>query len=85
MPVLATSLSGVEGMGVREHLVKYLRAEEAGAEGTEEEKSGDSLSPQQRVKALQQTVVRLTGLETDENKLTVIAFLEDLLKSCEEP
>lgn len=84
MSALATSLSGEEGMAIRAHLVKYLRAEEAETEGAEEERHGDSYTPQQRVKTLQETVIRLKGLETDLNKQTIVAFMEDLLKSCEE-
>ncbi|KAK7926149.1 hypothetical protein WMY93_008459 [Mugilogobius chulae] len=84
MSALAKSLSGEEGRGIRVHLVKYLRAEEAATEGAEEERHGDSFTPQQRVKALEQTVVRLKELQAEENKETVVAFLEDLLKSCDE-
>ncbi|KAJ0004517.1 hypothetical protein NQD34_010731 [Periophthalmus magnuspinnatus] len=85
MSALAKSLSGEEGGAIRVHLMKHLRAEEAATEGAEDERHGDSFTPQQRVKVLEQTVDRLRGLETEVNKDNVVAFLEDLLKSCEEP
>ncbi|KAM9847037.1 HEAT repeat-containing protein 6 [Aulostomus maculatus] len=91
MPALSTSLSGEEAMGIKDHLFKYLKAEERG-EGTEGEKDtgGDSSNPQQRVMGLQQTLIRLKGLKADEeaqreqesSKEVVVAFLEDLIKNC---
>uniref|UniRef100_A0A665U8R4 HEAT repeat-containing protein 6 n=1 Tax=Echeneis naucrates TaxID=173247 RepID=A0A665U8R4_ECHNA len=92
MPALGASLAGEEGRGIKEHLVRYLRAEEGGEEGTEGEKDtrGDSFNPQQRIRRLQQTLLRLKGLEEgggeeDKGKEVVSSFLEDLLKTCEEP
>uniref|UniRef100_A0A665U8S1 HEAT repeat-containing protein 6 n=1 Tax=Echeneis naucrates TaxID=173247 RepID=A0A665U8S1_ECHNA len=54
MPALGASLAGEEGRGIKEHLVRYLRAEEGGEEGTEGEKDtrGDSFNPQQRIRRL---------------------------------
>ncbi|CAL1573479.1 unnamed protein product [Knipowitschia caucasica] len=84
MAALAKSLAGAEGAAIRVHLVKYLRAEEGATEGAEEERHGDSFTPQERVKALEQNVVRLRALPAEMNKETVVDFLEDLLKSCDE-
>lgn len=88
MPALAASLAGEEGRGIKEHLIKYLRAEEGG-EGAE----GDSFNPQERIKGLQQTLIRLKGLKAEgegqrqqeSSKEVVVGFLDDLLKTCEEP
>ncbi|XP_071378049.1 HEAT repeat-containing protein 6 [Centroberyx affinis] len=92
MPALGASLAGEEGRGIKEHLIKYLRVEEGG-EGTEGEKDGkgESVNPQQRIGGLQQTLNRLKGLEVGgeggekTGKEVVVEFLEDLLKTCEEP
>nr|XP_020508665.1 HEAT repeat-containing protein 6 [Labrus bergylta] len=97
MPALGSSLSGNEGRGIREHLMKYVRAEEGGGEGgggTEggegaqgEKDTGDSFTPQQRIGGLQQTLIRLKGLEAageeERGREEVVDFLEDLLKTCE--
>ncbi|XP_042355833.1 HEAT repeat-containing protein 6 [Plectropomus leopardus] len=91
MRALGASLAGEEGKGIKEHLIKYLRAEEGGAEG-EKDAGGDSFTPQQRVGGLQQTLIRLKALkaegeerrEEESGKEVVVQFLEDLLKICEE-
>ena len=91
MPALVASLEGEEGRAIKEHLIKYVRAEEGGGEGEQGEKEagGDSSTPQQRVGGLQQTLIRLKELqaeaEEERGKEVVVQFLEDLLKSCEEP
>ncbi|KAM3600846.1 uncharacterized protein V6R79_003569 [Siganus canaliculatus] len=100
MPALGTSLSGDEGSAIKQHLVKYVRADEGGGvgggggEGEQREKDaeGDIFTPQQRVGGLQQTVVRLKELKPDgesrgeeeRGKEVVVHFLEDLLKVCED-
>ncbi|XP_047463986.1 HEAT repeat-containing protein 6 [Mugil cephalus] len=90
MPALGASLGGEEGRSIREHLMKYLRAEEGGGEEGEKETGGDSVNPQQRVGGLQQTVIRLKELksegegEEERVKEEVVQVLEDLLKTCEE-
>ncbi|XP_070838818.1 HEAT repeat-containing protein 6 [Chaetodon trifascialis] len=94
MPALRASLAGEEGSAIKEHLIKYLRAEEGGGDGEQREKDavGDSVTPQQRVGGLQQTLIRLKGLkaegegrgEEERAKEVVVLFLEDLLKTCEE-
>ncbi|MEQ2181006.1 hypothetical protein GOODEAATRI_007003 [Goodea atripinnis] len=95
MPELSASLAGEEGRGIKEHLIKYLKAEEGEEktggedEAREERNSGEeSNHPQQRVGGLQQTLVRLKGLEAEEEggeeKEVVVCFLEDLLQICEE-
>ncbi|KAJ4929952.1 hypothetical protein JOQ06_018968 [Pogonophryne albipinna] len=88
MAGLGESLAGEEGGGIKEHLIKYLRAEEGGGEAAEGEKdaAGDSFTPQQRVGGVQQTLVRLKELQGEEGrgKELVVDFLEDLLKTCEE-
>ncbi|XP_074467012.1 HEAT repeat-containing protein 6 [Sebastes fasciatus] len=94
MPTLGASLDGEEGRGIKEHLIKYLRAEEGAGEGAEGEKDagGDSFTPQQRIGGLQQTLNRLKELEAEgegrgeeeRGKDVVVDFLEDLLKTCEE-
>ncbi|MEQ2214760.1 hypothetical protein XENOCAPTIV_019166, partial [Xenoophorus captivus] len=73
MPELSASLAGEEGRGIKEHLIKYLKAEEGEEktggedEAREERNSGEeSNHPQQRVCGLQQTFVRLKGLEAEE-------------------
>uniref|UniRef100_A0A673A4L6 HEAT repeat-containing protein 6 n=1 Tax=Sphaeramia orbicularis TaxID=375764 RepID=A0A673A4L6_9TELE len=55
MPAIGASLAGEEGKGIRVHLVKYLRAEEGGVGGAEEEKDvgADSSNPQQRLRVQQ--------------------------------
>ncbi|XP_054481118.1 HEAT repeat-containing protein 6 [Anoplopoma fimbria] len=95
MPSIGASLAGEEGKGIKEHLIKYLRAEESGGEGAEGEKEagGDSVTPQQRIGGLQQTLIRLKELEAEgegrgeeeRSKEMVVQFLEDLLKTFEEP
>lgn len=94
MLALGASLASEEGRGIKEHLIKYLRAEEGGGgggEGAEREKDagGDSFTPQQRVGGLQQTLSRLKAEEEgrgeeESSKEVVVHFLEDLLKTCEE-
>uniref|UniRef100_A0A4W6D8K1 HEAT repeat-containing protein 6 n=1 Tax=Lates calcarifer TaxID=8187 RepID=A0A4W6D8K1_LATCA len=94
MPALGQSLAGEEGKGIKEHLIRYLRAEEGGGEGAEGEKDagGDGFNPQQRIGCLQQTLIRLKGLEAEgegggkeeRGKEVVVSFLEDLTKTCEE-
>ncbi|KAL6098627.1 heatr6 [Pungitius sinensis] len=90
MPSLGASLAGEEGRGIKEHLIRYLRAEEGGGEGAEGEKEtgGDSFTPQQRVGGLQRTLNRLKELEAEgeegTSKEMVLHFLEDLLKICED-
>lgn len=95
MPALRASLAGEEGRGIKEHLIKYLRAEEGGGEGAQGDKDsgGDSFTPQERIGGLQQTLIRLKGLkaegegqgEEERGKEVVVDFLQDLLKTCEEP
>ncbi|XP_029957461.1 HEAT repeat-containing protein 6 [Salarias fasciatus] len=90
MPALAVSLASEEGSGIREHLVKYLRAEEGGVEEAEGEKDAkeESFHPQQRAGDLLQTLSRVKGLraegEEERSKEVVVHFLEDLLKTCED-
>ncbi|XP_069577814.1 HEAT repeat-containing protein 6 [Brachyistius frenatus] len=93
MPALAASLAGEEGRGVKEHLIKYLRAEEGGGGGAGEEgeknTEGDSFHPQQRLGGLRQTLIRLRAEgegwgEGEGGKEVVVPFLEDILKTCEE-
>lgn len=95
MPALGVSLAGEEGRGIKEHLIKYLRVEDGGGEGAQGEKDtgGDGFTPQQRIGGLQETLIRLKGLKAEEEgrgeeqrgKEVVMNFLEDLLKTCEEP
>ncbi|XP_041658159.1 HEAT repeat-containing protein 6 [Cheilinus undulatus] len=98
MPTLGTSLAGDEGRGIKEHLIKYVRAEEGSSGGGggvgeeeqgEKETGGDSFTPQQRVGGVQQTLIRLKELkfegEEERGKEEVVLFLEDLLKTFEEP
>ncbi|TDH04887.1 hypothetical protein EPR50_G00137710 [Perca flavescens] len=95
MPALGASLAGEEGRGIKEHLIKYLRAEEGGGEGAEGEKDavGNRFTPQQRVGGLLETLIRLKELkaegkgwgEEESGKEVVVHFLEDLLKTCEGP
>lgn len=94
MPALGASLAREEGSVIKEHLIKYVRAQEGGGDGEQREKDavGDSVTPQQRVGGLQQTLIRLRGLkaegegrgEEERGKEVVVHFLEDLLKTCEE-
>ncbi|KAF3706531.1 HEAT repeat-containing protein 6 [Channa argus] len=94
MPALAVSLASEKGRGIKEHLVKYLRAEEGGREGAEGDKDAGagSSNPQQRIGSLQQTLIRLKELKAEgqgggdeeSGKEVVVDFLEDLLKTCEE-
>lgn len=93
MPALSASLEREEGRVIKEHLIKYLRAE--GGEGAEEDKNtgGDSFNPQQRICSVQQTRIRLKeqkaeGEEQKEEesaKVLVVSFLDDLLNACDEP
>uniref|UniRef100_A0A3Q2YTK1 HEAT repeat-containing protein 6 n=1 Tax=Hippocampus comes TaxID=109280 RepID=A0A3Q2YTK1_HIPCM len=87
LPAISASLAGEEGGGLREHLLKYLRAE--GVPGEEKDAAaGDTFDPQQRVQSLQQMVQRLKAMEVDTEesaKAALICFLEDLLKDSEEP
>uniref|UniRef100_UPI0037E7AC83 HEAT repeat-containing protein 6 n=1 Tax=Semicossyphus pulcher TaxID=241346 RepID=UPI0037E7AC83 len=98
MPAIGALLNGEEGIGIKGHLIKYVRAEEGsggGGEGAQGEKDavGDSFTPQQRIGGLQQTLIRLKGLtsegegqgEEEIGKEVVVNFLEDILKTCEEP
>ncbi|KAM4545407.1 HEAT repeat-containing protein 6 [Odontesthes bonariensis] len=94
MPDLGASLASEEGRSIKEHIIKYLRAEEGGGgeEADEERDSvGGSCHPQQRIAGLEQTLTRLKGLKPEgeeakgeEGKDEVVHFLEDLLKICEE-
>ncbi|XP_070700331.1 HEAT repeat-containing protein 6 [Pempheris klunzingeri] len=94
MPALGASLAGEEALGIKEHLVKYLRAEDGGGEGPQGEKDagGDGFTPQQRIGGLQETLIRVKGLkaegegqgEEERGKEVVVHFVEDLLKTCEE-
>ncbi|XP_038565264.1 HEAT repeat-containing protein 6 isoform X2 [Micropterus salmoides] len=97
MPALGASLAGEEGRGIKEHLIKYLRAEDGGGEGAQGEKDtgGDGFTPQQRIGGLQQTLIRLKVLKAEEEGrgeeekgkevvVVVVNFLEDLLRTCEE-
>ncbi|XP_030601520.1 HEAT repeat-containing protein 6 [Archocentrus centrarchus] len=88
MPGLGASLAGEEGRGIREHLIKYLLAEEGGGEEAEKDTGGESLHPRQRIGGVQQILVRMKGLtvggEEERGKEVVTHFLEDLLKTCEE-
>lgn len=90
MPALGASLAGDEGSVIKEHLFKYIRARDGGGGGDEEQPGekdavGESVSPQQRVGGLQQTLIRLKAEgEEGRGKEVVVQFLEDLLKTCEE-
>ncbi|XP_043995712.1 HEAT repeat-containing protein 6 [Gambusia affinis] len=96
MPELSASLAGEEGRAIREHLIKYLKAEEGegktgGEDETEEERNSgeESGQLQQRLGRLQETLDRLKSLKVEEEggekeKDVVVHFLEDLLKICEE-
>lgn len=95
MPAVGASLTAEEGIGIREHLVKYIRAEDGGVNAEQEEKdeAEERFTPQQRVGGLQETLVRLKGLsaagelqaeEEAAGREVVVHFLEDLLKTCEE-
>ncbi|XP_007556397.2 HEAT repeat-containing protein 6 [Poecilia formosa] len=95
MPELSASLAGEEGRVIREHLFKYLKAEE-GEGKTGEDEAGEerncgeeSGQLQQRLGRLQEALVRLKSLKAEEEggeqeKDMVVNFLEDLLKICEE-
>ncbi|CAJ1063950.1 HEAT repeat-containing protein 6 [Xyrichtys novacula] len=101
MLVLGSSLAGDQGRGIREHLIKYVREEDGGGkgggggeEGEEaqggKDTEGDNFTPQQRIRGLQQTLMRLKelkaeGEEEEGGKKELVHFLEDLLKTCEEP
>lgn len=98
MAAVGASLAAEEGMAIREHLIKYVRAEDGGraAEQEEKDEAEERFTPQQRLGGLQETLIRLKGLtggelqaEEDEEKVeerreVVVHFLEDLLKTCEE-
>uniref|UniRef100_A0A8D3CWF0 HEAT repeat-containing protein 6 n=1 Tax=Scophthalmus maximus TaxID=52904 RepID=A0A8D3CWF0_SCOMX len=96
MPALGASLESEEGKAIKEHLLRYLRAEEGGGEGAEGEKDtgGNSFNTEQRIGRLQLTLTRLRELkaegegggggEEESGKEVVLRFLEDLLKTCEE-
>ncbi|KAM9788780.1 HEAT repeat-containing protein 6 [Neosynchiropus ocellatus] len=81
VPALARLLDGEEGRSIREHLVKYLRAEEGG-EG-EKYSGGDAFSPQQRVRDVKQTLARLEAVAAPD-KDALLGFLQQVLKACEE-
>ncbi|CDQ93708.1 unnamed protein product, partial [Oncorhynchus mykiss] len=95
MPALGMSLVMEEGRGFKEHLVKYLRGEggmdggrRGGGGGTE----GRERKGEERVRTLGETLERLRSLcvdgeedgEEERSALVVVAFLEDVLRSCEE-
>lgn len=92
MPALGASLASEEGRAIKEHLIKYVRVEEAGREEAESEKdTGYSFNPQQRIGGLQQSLARLKEIKVESEgkgeergKEVVVSFLEDLLKTCEE-
>lgn len=100
MAAVRASLAAKEGVAIREHLIKYIRAEDCGGAAEQEEKdeAEERFTPQQRLGGLQETLVRLKGLtgaagelqaeeEEEEEKAereVVVHFLEDLLKTCEE-
>lgn len=92
MPALGASLASEEGRAIKEHLIKYVRVEEAGREEAESEKdTGYSFNPQQRIRGLQQSLARLKEIKVESEgkgeergKEVVVSFLEDLLKTCEE-
>lgn len=94
LPAVGASLAADEGVGIREHLIKYIRADDGGVHGEQEEKdeAEERFTPQQRVGGLQETLVRLKGLSAAGElqsaeggaKEVVVGFLEDLLKTCEE-
>uniref|UniRef100_A0AAX7TSW6 HEAT repeat-containing protein 6 n=1 Tax=Astatotilapia calliptera TaxID=8154 RepID=A0AAX7TSW6_ASTCA len=85
---LGTSLASEEGTGIREHLMKYLRAEEGGGEEAEKDIRGESLHPRERIGSVEQILIRIKGLkvegEEERGKEMVSHFLEDLIKICEE-
>lgn len=93
LPALGASLVSDEGRSIKEHLIKYLRMDEGVREGVEGEKDTDGFNPEQRIEGLQQTLIRLKGLkavggkeeEEERDKDVVLNFLEDLIKTCEEP
>uniref|UniRef100_A0A8C5DBD4 HEAT repeat-containing protein 6 n=1 Tax=Gouania willdenowi TaxID=441366 RepID=A0A8C5DBD4_GOUWI len=94
LPALAASLGGEEGMAIREHLIKYLQAEENRGGQEEEEGEGEArrekCNPLLRTAALQQTVSRLKGLKIDgdnrkeeeTSRDAVVDLLQDLLDTC---
>lgn len=93
MPVLRASLAGEEGKAIREHLIKYLRAEEGGAGGHIEEAEGEKEEEEEsflrdRIGSLQKSLIRLNGLkaegEEEKGKEVVVYFIEDLLNTCKE-
>ncbi|XP_076024992.1 HEAT repeat-containing protein 6 [Genypterus blacodes] len=89
MDALGTSVAGERGRTIRGYVIKYLREEEEGAEEADGEKDERKkcVDPQQRMEALQQNVNRLKSLEAEgeqSGKKTVVDFLEDVLRSCEE-
>ncbi|XP_057676018.1 HEAT repeat-containing protein 6 [Corythoichthys intestinalis] len=88
LPVIAASLATEDAGGIREHLLKYLRAE--GAQGEEKDAApGDGFNPQERVQSLQKTVQQLKVMETDteeeeSGKMRLIYILEELVNACKE-
>ncbi|XP_068187351.1 HEAT repeat-containing protein 6 [Antennarius striatus] len=92
MPALGKSLSGEEGIIIKEHLIKYVKVEEIQRVEEEKDAGEDSFTPQQRVQGLQQVVIRLKELKSEGERQTeeessmevVVHFLEDLLRTCEE-
>lgn len=95
MPALGASLASEEGKNIKVHLIKYLKVDEGGREGIEDEihTMTDSCNPLQRIRGLQQTLTRLKDMkaegmrkeEEESGKEVVVDFLEDLIKTCEEP
>ncbi|XP_028278203.1 HEAT repeat-containing protein 6 [Parambassis ranga] len=90
MPPLGASLASEEGKAIREHLIKYLRAEEGGGGGDIEEAEGEKEEEEgfqkDRIGSLQKSLIRLNGLkaegEEEKGKEVVVYFIEDLLNTC---
>uniref|UniRef100_A0A669EWF4 HEAT repeat-containing protein 6 n=1 Tax=Oreochromis niloticus TaxID=8128 RepID=A0A669EWF4_ORENI len=62
---LSASLASEEGTGIREHLIKYLRAEEGGGEEAEKDIRGESLHPRERIGSVEQILIRIKGLKVE--------------------
>lgn len=68
MAAVGASLTAPEGVAIREHLSKYVRAEDGGggaAEEEEQEEGEERFTPQQRLGGLRETLVRLKGLTVE--------------------